>query len=153
MTQTSDQPARPTLTGQDIAEAQGALRALLDRTLAGSGVNSDGYIVLRVLALRGPAASPAAFHDYLVGQRQLGLDLPAAADLLGDLESEGLISGSAVDDPGPLQLTDRGAARHADLAASLGPGTRQVFGGLDPDELAVAHRVLVHVAKQAEQVR
>jgi hypothetical protein len=42
----------PTLTGQTIAEAQGAVRALLDRTLAGSGLTSNEYVALRVATAR-----------------------------------------------------------------------------------------------------
>jgi hypothetical protein len=165
LTQTSDQPAtrpqtqpsvtppqRPPLTGQDIAETQGALRALLETNLARAGASADGYIVLRVLALRGPI-EPAEFHDYLTGQRQLGLDRPGVAALLAGLEADALITGSAPDGPGPVQLTDRGIARHAELAALIVPATTQVFAGLDPTDLAVTHRVLLQLTEQAEQVR
>jgi DNA-binding MarR family transcriptional regulator len=92
----------PTLTGQNIAEAQGAVRALLDRVLADTGITSNEYIVLRVLSVRGHAASPAALHQFLAGQRQLDLDPPAVADLLDALEARGLITGSAADGSGPL---------------------------------------------------
>lgn len=150
-TMTQTQP--PALTGQDIAEAQGALRAVLDQALATTGISSNGYVVLRVLALRGPAESPAAFHDYLAGQRQLGLDRPGVAALLSGLEADGLISGSPADGPGPVQLTEQGAARHTMLAGSTTPITKRIFAGLDPDDLAVTHRVLAQLTQQAEQVR
>ncbi len=119
-------PQTPTLTGQDIAEAQGAVRALLDRVLADTGTTSNEYVALRVLAVRGPAASPAAFHEFLAGQRQLELDLPAVADLLGRLEARGLISGSSADGAGPTQLTAEGAALHAGLADAVAAVTRQL---------------------------
>ena len=119
-------PQTPTLTGQDIAEAQGAVRALLDRVLADTGTTSNEYVALRVLAVRGPAASPAAFHEFLAGQRQLELDLPAVADLLGRLEARGLISGSSADGAGPTQLTAEGAALHARLADAVAAVTRQL---------------------------
>jgi hypothetical protein len=47
-------PQPPTLTGQDIGEAEGAVRALLDQILADTGTTSNQYIALRVLAVRGP---------------------------------------------------------------------------------------------------
>jgi DNA-binding MarR family transcriptional regulator len=144
---------RPTLTGQDIAEAQGALRAVLEKNMAKAGSSADAYIVLRVLAVRGPMGSSADFHAFLAGQRQLGLDRPAVATLLGGLEADGLITGSAVDDPGPVQLTQQGAARHTNLAALTIPITKQIFGDLDPDDLAVAHQVLVRITERAQSVR
>jgi DNA-binding MarR family transcriptional regulator len=150
-TQTQDQP--PTLTGQDVAEAQGALRAVLETVLARTGTSGNGYVILRVLALRGPIGSPAAFHDYLAGQRQLGLDRAGVGALLSKLEADGLISGSSADGPGPVQLTGDGAARHASLAQSIAPVTRQIFAGLDPADLAVAHRVLTQLTEQADQLR
>jgi hypothetical protein len=47
-------PQPPTLTGQDIGESEGAVRALLDQILANTGTTSNQYIALRVLAVRGP---------------------------------------------------------------------------------------------------
>ena len=145
-------PQTPTLTGQDIAEAQGAVRALLDRVLADTGTTSNEYVALRVLAVRGPAASPAAFHEFLAGQRQLELDLPAVADLLGRLEVRGLISGSSADGAGPTQLTAEGAALHAGLADAVAAVTRQLYADFDPDDLATAHRVLAGVIERAERL-
>jgi DNA-binding MarR family transcriptional regulator len=145
-------PQTPTLTGQDIAEAQGAVRALLDRVLADTGTTSNEYVALRVLAVRGPAASPVAFHEYLAGQRQLGLDLPAAADLLGGLEARGLISGSSADSSGPTQVTAEGAALHGRLADAVTAVTRQLYADFDPDDLATAHRVLAGVIERAERL-
>ncbi len=59
MTQTQ----APTLTGQDIGEAEGALTALLEQALAGTGTTRNEYITLRVLAVRGPFTSPATFTN------------------------------------------------------------------------------------------
>ncbi len=146
-------PQPPTLTGQDIGEAEGAVRALLDRTLAGTATTSTEYVVLRVLAIRGPAASPAAFHEFLAGQRQLGLDPPAAAELLGGLEAKGLVSGSAPDGPGPTQLTAEGAALHASLADAVAKVTKRLYADFDPDDLATAHRVLAQVIERADRLR
>lgn len=136
----------PTLTGQEIAEAQGALRALLDRTLADSGISSTEYVTMRVLAVRGPMDSPAALHEFLAGQRQLGLDLGAAAALVAGLEKRGLVIGE------PVRLTDEGAALHAELAARVAPVTGELFAVFDQEELEVAHRVLVAVTERADRL-
>ena len=152
----SDPMAPPaTLTGQDVGEAEGALTALLDQLLAGTstGITRAQYVVLRILALRGPAESPAALHDYLAGQPQLHLDHLQVAELFRDLEARGLVTGSAADGPGPTQLTPDGATLHARLADAVADLTRRLYADLDPDDLATAHRVLVTVTERASHLR
>ena len=152
----SDPMSQPaTLTGQDVGEAEGALTALLDQLLTrtNAGITRAQYIVLRVLTLRGPAESPAALHDDLAGQPQLGLDLPQVAELFRDLEARGLVTGSAPDGPGPTQLTPEGAALHAQLAEAVADLTQRLYADLDPDDLATAHRVLVEVTQRANRLR
>jgi len=152
----SDPMSQPaTLTGQDVGEAEGALTALLNQVLAdtNTGITRTQYIALRVLALRGPAPSPAALHDYLAGQPQLGLDLPQVAELFHSLEARGLVTGSAPDGPGPTQLTPEGAALNAKLADAVAALTKRLYADLKPDELATAHRVLVEVTERANRLR
>jgi DNA-binding MarR family transcriptional regulator len=148
-------PRPLTLTGQDIGEAEGAVGALLDQILAdtGTGITNNQYIFLRVLAVRGPAASPAALHQFLAGQRQLGLDPPGVVEVFRGLEANGLVSGSAPDGPGPMQLTAEGAALHARLADAVATVTKRLYADLDPDDLATAHRVLVEVVERANRLR
>lgn len=145
----------PTLTGQDIAEAEGAVTALLEATLAAQGFTTTGneYAVLRALAVRGPIAEPAEFHRYLAGQRQLGVDAVRAAELLAGMEKKGFIAGSAVDGPGPVQLSTEGSAELKNLMQTVGPLTRPIFGGSNPEELAIAHRVLASVIERAKKLR
>src|SRR4029453_8661224 len=110
-------PAPATLPGQEVGEAEGALTALLDQLLAGTNtsITRPQYLALRVLALRGPFPSPAALHDYLASQPQVGLDRAQVAELFRGLEAQGLVTGSAHDGPGPIQLTTEGAALNANL--------------------------------------
>ena len=142
----------PALTGQDIAEAEGAVTRLLERALAKEGATRQDYIALRVLTLRGPYMSPGELHAFLAAQRQLGLTTAAAAELLAGLEGRGLASGTAADGPGPAQATPEGAARHASLAAAVAPATRELFAGFDPDDLATARRVLTRITERAGQL-
>jgi DNA-binding MarR family transcriptional regulator len=156
-TETRSAPMAPaaTLTGQDVGEAEGALTALLDKVLAGTdtGITRAQYIVLRVLALRGPAPSPAALHDFLAAQPQIGLDLPGVAELFRGLEARGLVAGGAPDGPGPTQLTPEGAALNAQLTDAVAAATKRLYAGLDPDDLATAHRVLAEVTERANRLR
>ena len=148
-------PQPATLTGQDVGEAEGALTALLNQALArtNTGITRTQYIALRVLALRGPALSPADLQDYLAGQPQVGLDRPQVAELLRGLEARGLVIGSDPDGPGPGQLTGEGAALHAKLADAVAALTKRLYADLDPDDLATTHRVLVEVTQRARHLR
>lgn len=139
----------PTLTGQDIAEAHGAVRGLLDRTLDRAGSTSNDYIALRVLAARGPWESPDALCGFLAGQAQLGLDLPAATTLVKGLDARGLLAAAS---SGPLQLTADGKARYASLAQAVAAVTGQLYDGLDPGDLATARQVLVQITERASRL-
>ena len=154
MTSPSPAPAPALLTGQDVGQAEGALTALLNRTLAASqtGVTRVEYVTLRLLAGRGPQPQPAAVHALLASQPQLGLDRGQVAELLGRLESRGLLSGSAADGPGPLQLTPAGVALNAQLAEAVVAATRPLYADFDPDDLATAHRVLVELTQRATRL-
>ena len=145
--------AQPTaVTGQDIAEADGAVTRLLERALAREGATRHEYIALRVLTLRGPWTSPRELHAFLAGQRQLGLTEAAAAELLARLEDRGLASGTAADGPGPAEATLEGAALHASLTAAVAPVTRELYAGFEPGDLATARRVLTQVTERAGQL-
>ena len=146
-------PAPATLTGQDLGAARRRLTALLNQVLSNTDITRSQYITLRVLAQRGPVPSPSELHDYLASQPQLGLDRSPIAELLHDLEAKGLVAGSAADGPGPTRLTAEGAALHARLAEAVGAVSKRVHAGLDPDDLATTHRVLVEVTERARRLR
>ena len=147
------QPTAPALTGQDIGEAEGALRALLDEILAGTGTTSTEYIALRVLALRGPWDPPAALHDFLAAQRQLRLDPPAVTGLLDGLAARGLVRGVARDGTAPAELTPSGAALHTSLTSAITETTGRLYGDFAPGELATVHRVLAELVERANKLR
>lgn len=145
----------PTLTGQDIAEAEGAVTALLEATLVAEGFSTTAneYAVLRAVAARGPWSEPAALHGFLAGQRQLGIDADGAAKLLAGMEGKGFLSGSSLDGAGPVELGAAGRAELGRLAQIVAPLTRPIFGGVDAEELAIAHRVLTSVIERANRLR
>ncbi|MEV6770807.1 hypothetical protein AB0N05_19515 [Nocardia sp. NPDC051030] len=145
----------PTLTGQDIAEAEGAVTALLEATLVATGftTTTNEYAVLRVLAVRGPFPVAAELHAYLAGQRQLGIDAAGAAELLTGMENKGFLTGSALDQPDPVELAPEGRAELGRLMQTVAPITRPIFGGSNPEDLATAHRVLASVIERAGKLR
>ena len=138
----------PVLTGQDIAEAYGAVEARLEQALSATGTTNREYVVLRVLAAR-PFESPASLHEYLAAQRQLALSPAAVSELLAGLESRALASGTAKNDPGPATLTPNGAELLRGLTETVAPTTREVFAGIAPEDLATAHNVLREIIDRA----
>jgi hypothetical protein len=141
------------LTGQDIAEAQGAVQEVLEHALDGTGTTSREYVVLRVLAVRGPFQSPAILHDFLVGQPQLALSPAAVAELLAGLQTRGLATGTTMNGPGPAQLTPEGAELFRSLAETVAPSTRKVFAGIAHEDLATTHRALQQIIEQAHRIQ
>ncbi|RCG33140.1 hypothetical protein DQ384_01490 [Sphaerisporangium album] len=135
------------MTGQDIGEAQGAVRALLDAVLARTGNTSEQWIALRVLASRGPMESAQAFADFMAGQPQLALDVADAAELLKGLQARGLVT---EDSP---RLTPAGEALNAELAEAVGPTTTTLYSAIDPADLATARNVLMQVIERANHLR
>ncbi|MFF5295557.1 hypothetical protein [Paractinoplanes globisporus] len=127
----------PTLTGQTIAEAQGAVRALLDRTLAGSGLDSNEYVALRVAIAR--RADDLA--GFLASQPQLNLDADAAAALVRGLQMRGLLVEGAI--------TPAGTELYQRVAEQVAETTTRLYAGMDENDLAAAHRVLTEVITRA----
>ena len=148
-------PQPTTLTGQDVGEAEGALTALLDQLLADTdaGITRTQYIVLRILALRGPAESPAALHDVPCRPAPARPRPPPGRRVLPRPGSQGPGHRERPDGPGPIQLTPEGAALHARLADAVANLTQRLYADLDPDDLATAHRVLVEITQRANRLR
>lgn len=134
----------PVLNGQDVGEAEGALTALLNKALAETGVSRTKYIALRVLTVRGPQGSPAALAQYLASQPQVGLDADGAAALVADMEANDLVREG--------NITQEGLDLNARLAGVVGSFSRQVFEGIDIDDLATAGRVVRQITARAAEL-
>lgn len=136
----------PTLTGQDIAEAQGALGALLNSVLAASGVSGNEYIAFRVITARGPWPGLDALGDYLGSQPQLALGLAGAANLCADLVHKGLVVAGP-----PVALTEAGRQLFETLGESVRQQTASLYAGLDEADLATTRGVLLTLTERARQ--
>ncbi|WP_433371278.1 MarR family winged helix-turn-helix transcriptional regulator [Actinoplanes sp. CA-142083] len=128
------------MTGQTIAEAQGAVRALLDRTLAGSGLTSNEYVALRVADAR----RVGDLAGFLAGQRQLGLDPAGATELVEGLHKRGLLCEGSI--------TPAGMALFAEVNARVNATTARLYDAMDEDDLATTQRVLTDVIARAEEI-
>ena len=130
----------PTLTGQTIAEAQGAVRALLDPTLAGSGLTSNEYVALRVATAR----RVDDLAEFLAGQPQLSLDRAGATALVQGLQMRGLLVEGAI--------TPAGAELFERITGQVAATTTRLYAGMDENDLATAHRVLTAVIERAGEL-
>ena len=133
----------PTLTGQDIGQAERSTRAVLDRLLSGNGTDFQGWVALNVL---GTGGSPLRRED-LVNRLVFGLkvDAPSVSDTVAQLVHSGLVS----DADGELALTPAGTGRFEQIRDSIAGITRRLYGGMAAEDLAVAHRVLAEVTERA----
>jgi hypothetical protein len=134
------------LTGQDIAEAQGALASLLGDFLAPHGISTNEFITMRVIVVRGKDMTPDQMVAFLASQRQLGLDQTAAAALLRGMEDKGWVAGDG-------KLTEAGRETFERLNALVNTLTPKVFAGFDPSVLETAHNVMRQVIVNAGALR
>ncbi len=134
----------PALTGRDIGVAFNAIRAVLDRELERHGIDFAQSTALRLIAADGPALPQARLEETLVGS--LAVAAPDAPAVVPALTAKGL---AGVDEAGRLDLTPAGRAVAEEIAERTAEITAQVYGGLDPADLAAAARILDQVASRA----
>jgi DNA-binding MarR family transcriptional regulator len=130
------------VSGIDIGLAFRATRAILDRLLARSGTDFTGWVALRTLAQPGPPPAPDALRIGLAGT--IGIDPTTARLALDRLAAQGWIhTGDTV------ELTEAGAALHRGLLEQIGQVTTELYGGIEPGDLAATRRVLTEVTERA----
>lgn len=138
----------PALTGQDIGQAEGAIRAVLERLLATTGTPFHGWVILNVLGRSGSALG----QNELVGRVLYGLKIgeQAAIAALTELADQGLVSRTPPGAASPdITLTPAGSARFEQVEAGIAQITERLYGGLPAEDLATAHRVLTTVTERA----
>ncbi|HKA83687.1 MAG TPA: MarR family winged helix-turn-helix transcriptional regulator [Acidimicrobiales bacterium] len=135
----------PTLTGQDIGQAERATRALLDRVLAQVQTTFHQSVVLNLTA-NAPAPPEV---DALVTRMAQGLkvDRSTARTAIDELVAGGLVDPSG--DPATLALTPEGAARFATIRRGIDQIAERLYGDLPSDDLATTHRILAIVTERA----
>jgi DNA-binding MarR family transcriptional regulator len=135
----------PTLTGQDIGQAEKATRAVLDALLAETDITFHQWVILNVMA---DSASPVEL-DALAQRLTHGLkiDRPTALGVIDDVVAKGLVSRSGR--PVSLMLTPAGDARHRAIRRGIDQITERLYGDLPPEDLATAHRILAIVTERA----
>jgi hypothetical protein len=138
----------PTLTGQDIGQAEKATRAVLDRLLARTGTGFHGWVILNQLSAAGGVMDAAGLTSRVSHGLKIG---PAdVQDALSELGGQNLVSEvSPAGGAAQVTLMPAGRARFAQVQAGIGEITQRLYGGLPAADLAVAHQVLATVTERA----
>jgi hypothetical protein len=122
------------LNGIDIGQAERATRAVLDRLLERVGTPFEQWVALNLTG----AGTPVPAADLAA---RLGIPLSAAAAVLADLRTGGLL-----DEAG---LTPAGRARHAEITAGIAAITARLYADLPPADQETTARVLTLVTTRA----
>jgi hypothetical protein len=141
-------PGPSTLNGQDIGQAESAVRAVLNGVLAQTGTQFRGWVILNLLG----RSSGAPGEDELTGQLVHGLKIgeDAVHAAAAELAWQGLISREPAAGGGTLvTLTAAGAVRFEQIQGGIRAVTARLYGGLPETDLATAHRVLATVTERA----
>jgi len=135
----------PILTSRNIGLAENALRALLARALQNTGLDYHRWVALKLVA-DGAWPIPEAT---LVAQLRdfLKMDEASALAAINDLRAQEL-----VDTSDRLSTTLRGRSLYERLCDETGEISRQIYAGLDPDDLAATHRVLSVITARANSL-
>jgi DNA-binding MarR family transcriptional regulator len=135
----------PTLTGQDIGQAERATRALLDELLVDTGLRFDEWVIVNLLANHDGAPERAAIEALVA--RGLHIERESARGLIDDLIGRGLVAPIGRD--ARITLTRAGRARFRSVRAGIDRITQRLYGGISADDLATTHRVLAAVTERA----
>jgi DNA-binding MarR family transcriptional regulator len=137
----------PTLTGQDIGQAERATRAVFDRLLAESGTTFHGWVILNDLNGNGPTLERSAQVSRLA--LALRVDEPAVRSALDDVVSQGLVGLTGTAAGTEVTLSAAGEARVRQVRTGIARIAARFYGDLPAEDLAAAHRVLAIVTERA----
>jgi hypothetical protein len=134
----------PTFSPAILGQTEKALNAILDRQLAGTGLNESRWITLTLTVMSGGTVD----RDQLVGQVAGGLKVSEAEAQarIAELAAAQLVQegeGSTV------QVTDAGQQLHAKIRMATTQITERMWGDLPAEDLATAGRVLSIVLERA----
>jgi hypothetical protein len=139
----------PSINPQIIGQAENALRALLERTLAGTGLAYRHWVALSVIA---GSEAPADENELAVRVEDvLKVDDATVRGVIADLHAREVVEPTP-DDGAHIQLTDAGRVLHGDIRAAIGPIVSGLFHEIPEDDLRTAGKVLKLITERADEV-
>jgi DNA-binding MarR family transcriptional regulator len=136
----------PTLTGQDIGQAERATRAVLEALLAEIGTSFLDWVTLNLLASGGSIVEQGELVHGITGG--LKIDERPVLAALDELVTAGLVARTAGDQP-RVELTPAGEALHHQVREGINRIADRLYRDFSADDLATAHRVLATVTERA----
>jgi DNA-binding MarR family transcriptional regulator len=135
-------PPAPALSGQDINVAARATRQVLVTALEPMHTTFEQWTVINLVG-SGQVADEAALRARL--SAGIGLTEPQLDALLQQLEAADLITRTGRS----LALATAGERQFEAGSAVLADIVGELYGGLDPEELATTRRILVELTARA----
>lgn len=134
------------LNGQVIGQAHYATRAVLDRALAGTGVEFHQSVLLAFLERAEGSAEREAVIAWISDSLKTGAS--AVEEIIADAARAGLVT-----DGERVAATEDGRTRYAAIRTAFATEvTPRLYGGIPEEELAIAGRVLTLVTERANAV-
>lgn len=137
----------PTLNPQVIGQAENALRALLERTLAGTGLEYRHWIALTLTVGNEVPVGEGELVARVAGV--LKVDATTARESIADLRARKLVE-SLAGDESQVQPTDAGRKVHREIRSVIGEIVKRIFQGISVDDLETAGRVLILITARAD---
>jgi hypothetical protein len=131
---------------QLIGQTENALGAILDRQLAGSGLNRPQWITLTLAVMSGGSIDHAQLLSRVAGA--LKISAAEAGGRIAELAAAGMLH-VPEDDRSPVSVTDAGSDLHRGIRTAVSAITQRLWGDLPTDDVATAGRVLGTVLERA----
>jgi hypothetical protein len=129
------------LNSQILSQAANATRALLERTLADTGLTYGHWATLRLTV-----DNPAIAREHLAGKlvNALKVTPDQASALIADLTTRDLLA-----DQPHVRLSATGQATYDQLSTEVSTLTAHIYRDLPADDLATAGRLLTTITARA----
>ncbi|MFE0465420.1 hypothetical protein ACFW1A_39845 [Kitasatospora sp. NPDC058965] len=126
------------LDPQLLGRSENLHRAMLTRTLAGTGLDYPGWAALKVASIGTPAPRTQLADRIVTAGRIEAERVEAALDLL--------LSAGLIEDTGPdLALTPAGTGLADTVSATAAANVGEVYGSIPAEDLATAGRVVTAI--------
>lgn len=136
----------PTFGTQIIGQTEKALKAILDRQLAGTGLSEPQWVMLTIAVMSAGSVDRAQLVSRITSalkisdaDAQAQIDDLAAAQVLEVPEADG----------SPVSVTDAARQLHGRIRTAIAEITQRLWGDVPADDLATAGRVLGIVLDRA----
>ncbi|HUE27890.1 MAG TPA: hypothetical protein VMP89_14035 [Solirubrobacteraceae bacterium] len=138
----------PTFNPALVGQTESAFGAILDRELAGTGLNGPRWVALNLALAGEQGVDRVQLIRRLAAARNV--DEPEARECVNDLAVAGLLH-IPDEESAPVTVTDAGRQLHGQVNTAVAGVTQRLWGDLAAEDVATAARVLSTVLARARQ--